>query len=160
MEKPLVYLETSLISYITARPSRDLIVAAHQHITLDWWENQRHNFELFISQIVIDEAKLGNTQAATKRLQILEDITHLDISKKEVEHFSRVLISYEIIPVKSLTDALHIAISCVHGMNYLLTWNCKHIANATKRMEIERVCTEFNYVYPVICTPEELIKGD
>jgi molybdopterin synthase catalytic subunit len=87
-------------------------------------------------------------------------LNNLTTRIKEVEHFSRILISHEIIPVKSLTDALHIAISCVHGMNYLLTWNCKPIANAIKRMEIERVCTEFNYVYPVICTPEELIKGD
>jgi hypothetical protein len=159
LEKPLVYLETSLVSYITARPSRDLIVAAHQNITLDWWETQRQYFELFISQMVIDEAKLGNPEAAAKRLKILEGITHLDISE-EVDHFSRTLINYGIVPAKSLADALHIAVSCVNGMNYLLTWNCKHIAHAEKRVEIERVCAEFDYAYPVICTPEELTKGD
>ncbi|MEN8217135.1 MAG: type II toxin-antitoxin system VapC family toxin [Pseudomonadota bacterium] len=159
MEKDSVYLETSLVSYLTARPSRDIVAAAHQTITLDWWDNYRQHFELFISQVVVDEAKLGNSEAAAKRLNILEGITHLDISE-EVDNFSRTLISDEIIPQQSLEDALHVAVSCVNGMNYLLTWNCKHIANAKKRAEIERLCAEFGYFYPIICTPEELLLGE
>ncbi|MDM8558968.1 type II toxin-antitoxin system VapC family toxin [Candidatus Parabeggiatoa sp. HSG14] len=102
---------------------------------------------------------MGDTEAAAKRLKVLEGITHLEISE-EVDNFSRTLINYGILPQQSLEDVLHVAVSCVHGMNYLLTWNCKHIANAEKRGEIERICAEFEYVHPIICTPEELIKGD
>jgi hypothetical protein len=156
MEKPSVYLETSFVSYLTAKPSLNLIVAAHQSLTNEWWENQRQSFELLISQVVVDEAKLGDPQAAAKRLKILNGISHLDISE-DVEEFSRILIGCEIIPQKSLEDALHVAVSCVSGVDYLLTWNCKHIANAKKRGEMERVCLEFGYVYPMICTPEELL---
>ncbi len=157
MEKPSVYLETSFVSYLTAKPSRNLIVAAHQSLTNEWWENQRQSFELFISQVVVDEAKLGDSQAAAKRLKILEGISLLEISE-EVENFSRTLLDYEIIPKQSLEDALHVAVSCVSGLDYLLTWNCRHIANAKKRGEMERVCIEFGYVYPMICTPEELLS--
>ncbi len=158
MEKPSVYLETSFVSYLTARPSRNLIVAAHQSITSDWWENQRQLFDLFISQVVVDEAKLGDPQAAAKRLKVLENIAHLDISE-EIADFSDNLIENHIVPESELRDAIHIAISCVYGIDYLLTWNCKHIANAQKRKEIETVCIKFGYIFPVICTPEELLGG-
>jgi len=158
MEKPSVYLETSFVSYLTARPSRNLIVAAHQNITSDWWENQRQSFDLFISQVVVDEAKLGDPQAAAKRLKVLENIAHLDISE-EIADFSDNLIENHIVPESELRDAIHIAISCVYGIDYLLTWNCKHIANAQKRKEIEAVCIKFGYIFPVICTPEELLGG-
>jgi len=156
MEKSSVYLETSFVSYLTARLSNNLIVAAHQNITLDWWENRRQDFELFISQVVIDEAKLGDPQAAAKRLKVLENIAHLDMSK-EIADFADNLIDNRIVPESELRDAIHIAISCVYGIDYLLTWNCKHIANAQKRKEIEEICTEFDYMFPVICTPEELL---
>jgi len=156
MEKPSVYLETSFVSYLTAKPSRNLIVAAHQSITSDWWENQHQLFDLFISQVVVDEAKLGDPQAAALRLKILDDINHLDISE-EVEYFSHILVERKIIPQQSLEDALHVAVSCISGIDYLLTWNCKHIAHAKKRGEVERVCLEFGYIYPMICTPEELL---
>lgn len=158
MENPSVYLETSFVSYLTAKPSRNLIIAAHQNITLDWWENRRQNFELFISQVVIDEAKLGDLDAATRRLKVLENIPHLAISK-EIADFSSKLIDKHLVPASELRDAIHIATSCVSGIDYLLTWNCKHIANAQKRKEIEKMCAEFGYVSPVICTPEELL-GD
>ena len=123
---------------------------------LPWWENRRQDFELFISQVVIDEAKLGDPQAAAKRLKVLENIAHLDISK-EIADFADNLIDNRIVPKSELRDAIHIAISCVYGIDYLLTWNCKHIANALKRKEIEEICTEFDYMFPVICTPEELL---
>jgi len=110
MEKPSVYLETSFVSYLTARLSRNLIVAAHQSITSDWWENQRQSFDLFISQIVVDEAKLGDPQAAAKRLKVLENIAHLDISE-EIADFSDNLIENHIVPESELRDAIHIAIS-------------------------------------------------
>ncbi len=158
MNQPSVYLETSFISYLTAKPSRDIIVAAHQNLTLEWWEKRRQDFELFISQTVVDEAKQGDPEAATRRLKILEWIDFLDITEK-VETFAYRLIDYKIIPANEMRDAVHIAVSCVHGVNYLLTWNCKHIANAEKHQKIGDVCTEFGYVSPIICTPEELLGG-
>ena len=106
--------------------------------------------------MVIDEAKLGDPQAAALRLKILDEINHLDISE-EVEYFSHILVERKIIPQQSLEDALHVAVSCISGIDYLLTWNCKHIAHAKKRGEVERVCLEFGYIYPTICTPEELL---
>ncbi len=124
---------------------------------LPWWENRRQDFELFISQVVIDEAKLGDPQAAAKRLKVLENIAHLDISKEIADFAIDNLIDNRVVPESELRDAIHIAISCVYGIDYLLTWNCKHIANAQKRKEIEEICTEFDYIFPVICTPEELL---
>ena len=156
MEKSSVYLETSFVSYLTAKPSRDLIVAAHQSITSDWWENQRQSFELFISQVVIDEAKLGDPQAAAKRLAALEVITHLDVSE-EIITFANHLIDFKAIPKNEVRDAYHLSVACIHGVNYLLTWNCKHLANAEKREEIEQAGTQFGYRTPIICTPEELL---
>jgi len=156
MEKPSVYLETSFVSYLTAKPSRNLIVAAHQSITSDWWENQRQLFDLFISQVVVDEAKLGDPQAAAKRLTALEGITHLDVSE-EIIIFAGYLIDFKAIPKNELRDAYHLSVACVHGINYLLTWNCKHLANASIREKIEETSTQFGYRIPIICTPEELL---
>ena len=156
MEKSSVYLETSFVSYLTAKPSRDLIVAAHQSITSDWWENQRQSFELFISQVVIDEAKLGDPQAAAKRLAALEGITHLDVSE-EIITFANHLIDFKAIPKNEVRDAYHLSVACIHGVNYSLTWNCKHLVNAEKREEIEQAGTQFGYRTPIICTPEELL---
>jgi len=156
MEKSSVYLETSFVSYLTARLSNNLIVAAHQNITLDWWENRRQDFELFISQVVIDEAKLGDPQAAAKRLAILANLTLLDVSD-EIIGFANQLIDFKAVPKNEIQDAYHLSVACVHGINYLLTWNCKHIANAEKHEEIEKTCTEFGYRIPIICTPDQLL---
>jgi predicted nucleic acid-binding protein len=156
MEKPSVYLETSFVSYLTAKPSRNLIVAAHQSITSDWWENQRQLFDLFISQVVVDEAKLGDPQAAAKRLTALEGITHLDVSE-EIIIFAGYLIDFKAIQKNEVRDAYHLSVACVHGINYLLTWNCKHLANASIREKIEETSTQFGYRIPIICTPEELL---
>lgn len=158
MEKPSVYLETSFISYLTARPSHNLIVAAHQSITVDWWENRCNDFELFVSQVVFDEAKLGNSEAAAKRLNIVNDLSFLEISE-EVINFADKLIEYKAVPKKEIRDAYHLSVACIHGINYLLTWNCKHIANAEKLVDIEQICIDYGYQVPVICTPEQLL-GD
>lgn len=154
--KQKLYVETSVISYLTARPSRDLIIAAHQQITNDGRENRRTQFDLYTSQVVLSEASVGDSEVASKRLQALQDVDLLDITD-EVAELSGKLISEKCLPEKALEDALHIAISAIHGTDYLLTWNCKHIANAKMRSKIEEVIRLSGYKPPIICTPEELL---
>lgn len=158
MSKKSVYLETSFISYLAARPSRNLVTAAHQTITHDWWENRRHDFDLFISELVIIEAQRGDPQAAEQRLAITKDLPLLDLSI-ETEHLTEALLQHHAVPKKAVEDAAHIAVTCVSGVDYLLTWNCKHIANAQCFRAIEEVCAEQGYISPIICTPDELLGG-
>lgn len=155
MDKAAIYIETSLISYLVARPSRDIIVAAHQQLTITWWENQRQQYDLFISQIVLDEARAGDQQAAEKRLATLENLPLLEINEAVI-NLAENLVQSHAVPIKAAQDALHIAVAYINGMDYLLTWNCKHIANAKMRGKIERVCREAGYLPVIICTPEEL----
>jgi hypothetical protein len=155
--KPRVYVETTIPSYLTAWLSRDLIMAAHQQTTRDWWETRRQDFELFISQFVIDEAGLGDPDAARRRLEMLADLPLLDASEN-VHALADELMKRVPLPTKAAADSLHIAIATVNGMDYLITWNCTHIANAALRAGIEGVCRENAFEPPVICTPEELLK--
>ena len=154
--KPKVYIETSFVSYLTAPPSRDLIVAAHQQITHEWWGKRRHNFEMFISQFVIDEAEQGDEEASKRRLEILSEFDLLDITD-EVTDLASAILDAGVIPPKAATDAAHIAIATVHNMQFLLTWNCSHLANAEISIEIKSVCRSKGYESPIICTPEELM---
>lgn len=156
--KSKVYIETTIVSYVTARSSRDLIIAAHQQITQEWWNDRRVEFELYISQLVIQEAAAGDIEGARKRLEILNVFPLLEL-KPESLLLARALLDKGSLPAKAAEDALHIAVATVHGMDYLLTWNCKHIANAATRNRIEAICREEGYEPPVICTPEELL-GD
>jgi predicted nucleic acid-binding protein len=155
MDKAAIYIETSLVSYLVARPSRDIIVAAHQQLTSDWWDNHSHHYDLFISQVVLDEARAGEKQEAAKRLAAIQDLPLLEINE-DVIQLAESLVESNAVPKKAAQDALHIAIACVNGMDYLLTWNCKHIANAKMRSKIDKVCREAGYVPTIICTPEEL----
>ena len=152
-----VYLETTFVSYLTARPSRDLIVAAHQQITHDWWDYRRKDYELGISQLVVQEASAGDPQAAQERLDVLATMTLLEITEEAVA-LAEELVRAGALPEKADNDALHIAIAAVHGVPYLLTWNCRHMANATIRSQIEIICAGKGYKAPVICTPEELME--
>jgi len=129
---PKIYLETTIISYLAARPSKDLITAAHQQITHDWWQNRRRDFDLFSSQLVIQESSAGDAAVAKTRLQLLSDISLVQVNVDCVS-LARTLVERGPISEKATVDALHIAIATVHGMDYLLTWNCKHIANAECR---------------------------
>lgn len=155
MDKKAVYLETSVISYLANRPSRDLIVAAHQAVTREWWERRRADFTLYISAPVLDEASAGDPEAAAKRLAVLDDIEVLDVTDEAIDFAAR-LIQEGAIPKHSATDALHVALACVNGIHYLLTWNCKHIANAERFEAIQAVCVQSGYKPPIICTPDEL----
>lgn len=155
--KPKVYLETSVISYLTAKPSRDIIIAAHQQATQEWWENRKSDFEVFISQIVAQEAGEGNEDAVKRRLETIELIPEIEVNPEAIT-LAKALVSEGLVPKKAEVDALHIATATVNGMDYLLTWNLKHIANATLRNEIAYACRQRGYEPPVICTPEELME--
>ena len=159
--KPRVYLETTIPSYLTAWPSRDLVRAAHQQITRDWWDRRRAEFELYISQVVLRECQAGDATAAAERLKFLQDLPLLE-QTEEATRLAQALVDRVPLPERAAVDALHVAIAAVHGVDYLLTWNCTHIANATLRDPIESVCRENGYEPPAICTPDELLaeEGD
>jgi hypothetical protein len=154
--QPTVYIETTIVSYLTAKPSRDLVTAAHQQITQEWWARRRADFELFVSQFVIQEASMGDVEMAQKRLGELRAIPLLKVNQN-VEDLARDLIANGALPWKAAVDALHIGVATVHGMDYLLTWNCKHIANAEMQSKVAAVCRDRGFEPPVICTPEELL---
>lgn len=153
-----VYLETSIISYLTAKPSNDIRAAANQNITIEWWETQRNRFNLYVSEFVIAEISLGNPEAAAKRLAIAGNIDELEVTE-DIRFLGKLLITQGPIPIKAEIDAYHIAVAAANGMDYLLTWNCTHIANAAMRSKIEATCRSHGFEPPVICTPQELMES-
>ncbi|MCX6049113.1 MAG: type II toxin-antitoxin system VapC family toxin [Chloroflexi bacterium] len=155
MPKPTVYIETSVLSYLTARPSRDIIVAGQQQITSEWWENSKDGYTLFVSAVVVEEASSGNVEAAERRLESISEVDVLEVTDNAIQ-LAALLIQKRAMPAKAVQDALHIAIASVNRIQYLLTWNYKHIANATMREAINQICREAGYTAPVICTPAEL----
>lgn len=155
--RPRVYIETSVVSYLTARPSRDLIVAGNELSTREWWD-QRDRFELYVSRLVIDEAGRGDGAASALRLDALRDVPVLEIFE-EAQSLAGELLRAAALPAGAKGDALHVALAAVHGMDHLVTWNCAHIANATMRPRIEAVCRAAGFEPPVICTPLELGGG-
>lgn len=152
--KPSVYLETTIPSYLTARPSRDLWLAANQQATREWWEH-RDRFELFVSRLVIVECQAGDSTAAVERLAALEGVALLEQSGAVIA-LAESLVSAATLPPKARADAVHIAVAAVHGIQYLLTWNCTHMANAALRKRIEATCRAAGCEPPLICTPPEL----
>jgi hypothetical protein len=152
-----VYIETTIVSYLTARPSRDLIIAAHQQITHEWWDTCRADYDLCASELVVREAGAGDPEAAQERLDILK-FTTLVQTRQEALELAEELIKAGALPAKASEDALHIAIAADQKIPYLLTWNLRHMANATMRPLIESVCANKGYKAPIICTPEELKK--
>jgi predicted nucleic acid-binding protein len=151
-----VYIETSVVSYLTARPSRDVIAAAHQQISLDWWERRRQDFELVASLLVINEARLGDPGAAQRRLALLDGIPLLQITD-EAQRLAVAVVQGGLLPETAYPDALHIATATAHQIDYLLTWNCSHIANAEILPRVALICRRFGLALPYICTPEELL---
>jgi hypothetical protein len=156
--KPSVYVETTVPSYLTAWQSRDLVRAAHQQITQEWWA-QRDKFDLYSSRLVVQECRAGDAEAAADRLAALAGIPLLQ-QKPEVSALAEALMRDVPLPETAAADALHIATAAVHGMRYLLTWNCTHIANVVLRPQIEAVCRAAGFEPPLICTPEELSPGE
>ena len=156
--KARLYLETTIVSYLVARPSRDLVQAANQQVTREWWD-RRAAFDLYISQLVLVECQAGDPGAAAERLAALSGVPILDPTA-EVAALAEALVRDVPLPPRAGADAVHIATAAVHGMQYLLTWNCTHIANATLRPRIEEVCRAAGCEPPLICTPQELPPED
>jgi len=154
--KPTVYIETSVVSYYTSRPSRDLITAARQQITHEWWDETRQQFATYISAVVLEEAGGGDPSAAGKRLNALEGMPVLKMSD-EAEKLAEILVREGAIPEKYSEDALHIALATVNGTDFLLTWNFTHINNAQTKSCIIRIIRGNGYECPVICSPDELM---
>ena len=154
--KETVYIETSLVGYLTARPSNNLILMANLEITRRWWDTRRSQFTLYISQVVLDEAGQGDAEMANKRLNILQNISVLELTE-DIQDLGMQFLSRSNLPSKASDDAIHIATATVHGLDYLLTWNCKHIANAQIQKKLTEICRDFGYELPIICTPYELM---
>lgn len=154
--KPKVYIETSIISYLTANRSRDVLINANQILAQEWQDNHRRQFDLYISKLVVDEAGQGDEFMAEKRLDLIESIPFLDINE-DVILLAEAIIKAKILPVKAVADISHIAVASVHEVDFLLTLNCRHIANAFIFRRIEKICREFNYEPPIVCTPQEIL---
>lgn len=153
--KRKIYVETSVISYLTARPSKTIIGAAHQQLTLAWWE-KRGQYELMVSEVVLRECGAGDSESAAKRLEFVRDLPLLLITEQAIK-IAEDLIKQKIVPLKAIEDALHIAIATANGVDYLVTWNCRHIANPEIQRGIASYLEQIGAVLPFICTPEELL---
>ena len=157
--KKSVYIETSIPSYLTARPSRDIRAAAWQQITRQWWDGERSDYDLFTSELVIVEASAGSSEASARRLEAMRGIAEVPIDE-EVRVLADQLILKGGIPPAAEADSLHVAVASVQHIDYLLTWNFRHIDNATKKPIIRAICATAGYSCPEICTPMELLSED
>jgi len=157
MSKPSIYIETSIVSYLVGwlNPA-DPAVAYNQRFTREWWSTRREDFDLFVSQVVFDEARKGDPQLAAQRLQYLDDVGVVEVTA-EAQMLSAKLLRRTGLPTKAEIDSLHIAIAAVNGLTYLLTWNCAHIANAFILPSVYAVCRDAGYEPPLVCTPLELL---
>jgi len=156
--KPTIYVETSVISYITSQPSRDLIVAAHQQITHDWWENALTHYDPCISPIVLEEISRGDPLAAQLRMGKISSFPVLEILP-EVHNLAVLNFKKSDIPEKARADSYHLALAAWHGLDYLVSWNCTHVVNGRIRMIIEEINARQGIRTPIICTPEELMEA-
>ena len=154
--KESIYLETTIISYYSSRPNRDIVIAGHQQITKDFVDKSALRNDIFVSELVIEECKSGDKEAAILRLELLKTFNLLELNDAALS-LAKSLVSSKIVPNQYAEDALHIALATIHGMDYLVTWNCKHIANAQIRNKLEKAIRKNGYILPVICTPEELM---
>jgi hypothetical protein len=154
-----VYMESTIPSYVVARPARDLIQAARQQLTRDWWDFQRAKHELFISQVVLDEVAYGETAMARLRLNLLDGVPLLQVTD-EVKRLARKVLESGLLPGTADRDAAHIALASAYEMDLLLSWNCRHIANAAIQARLRKLAEAAGFTLPVICTPEELMDND
>lgn len=158
-ERPSVYIETSLLSYLAARPSSNLIVAAQQELSRQWWELRRSEYQLFVSKLVLEESNRGDPDAARRRLEYAADMPLLELDD-ETYRLSRMFLDSGTIPIKAQADAAHVAVATRHNVEYVLTWNCRHIANATIKRRLAALLWREGYEIPAICTPYELFGRD
>ena len=157
-EKKKVYVETTVVSDATALPARDVVQLGRQVVTREWWSTAAQRFDLYSSLVVAKEVRAGDPEAARRRVAALEGIPELDVSNAE-QLLARKLIDGKAVPKEYPDDALHIAVAAVHGMDYLVSWNFKHITNGHTIPLVERICREAGYGCPCICTPQMLQEG-
>lgn len=156
---PTVYIETTVVSYLTSWPSRDVVRLAQQQQTREWWDIRRKDFELVCSELVIQEASAGDASAAAERLETIGEMRVLAISDSTAELAKRIARGVRL-PTRAQADALHVAIAAANGVEYLLTWNCRHLSNAVLRPRIESICRDAGFEPPLICTPPELMQDE
>ena len=154
--KSKVYLETTIVSYVVAEPTKDIVQTAHQQITRQWWAG-RDRFEIFVSRAVVAEARRGDVRAARRRLAALRGIPRLAAGRRGIR-LAESLLRLGALPQNAEVDAVHVGIAAVNGIDYLLTWNLRHLANAALRGKIEEAVRKAGLVPPIICTPEELME--
>jgi predicted nucleic acid-binding protein len=152
------YIETTVIGHLVGRLHANAAIAARQRMTRGWWVVAQSRFRMLISQVVIEECAAGDPVAALERMQVTDSFSLLEISDV-CQELANELMTRGAVPTSEPRDSLHIATSAVYGVNYLVTWNFKHIANAVMRSRIEAVCRDAGFEPPIICTPEEL-SGD
>ena len=156
MDKPTLYMGTTIPSFLLAEPSRDLVASARQEVTRDWWRREHGRFEVFVSQTVLDEAQKGSHSAAQKRPEFLEQFQVL-ATTHDVDRLAELYVRKQIVPAEKLGDALHLAVASIYRMNFLCTWNLKHIANAFAIRRLRALNAEQGLFTPEICTPEQLL---
>lgn len=155
--KPTVYIETTIVSYLTAWPSQNIVTLTHEMLTRQWWTQTRPSFDLFVSDFVIDEASGGDATAAAARMSALQGIPLLPVIPSVLE-LAEKLASALRLPARARLDAFHLAISAVHQVDFLLTWSCRHLANGALADRIEATCREAGSEAPRILTPELLME--
>ena len=154
--KPRVYIDNSVISYLTAKVGRDAVVVARQIVTIEWWAKAFEHYELVVSDFVYEEARGGNPEAAQRRLEAIKDLPNVDIDDPEIENLAKALTDRKALPATARFDALHIAAAACNGVELLITWNYKHLANPVQLDFVERVCADAGYQAPRIVTPDQL----
>jgi len=155
---PSIYVETSVISYLVARPSTSARVAANQDLTREWWQGRRKRFELYASAVVVGEAQRGDPVMAAARVAIVRELRLAQVTREALD-LATALIAGSGVPQKANEDALHIAVAATNGLDYLLTWNCTHIANAVTIPRVNAICRRHGFEPPLIYTPQELMEG-
>jgi predicted nucleic acid-binding protein len=154
-----IYIESTIPSYVVARPARDLLQAARQQLTRDWWDFQREKHELYTSQVVLDEIAFGEKAMAHLRLELMQGVPLLQATE-EVKELARKVLASGLLPASADRDAAHIALASAYEMDILLTWNCRHIANAAIQARLRALAKAAGFTLPVICTSEELMEND
>lgn len=150
-----IYVESTIPSYVVARPARDLVQAAHQQVTRDWWDLKRTTHDLFTSHVVLDEIGSGDPEMARQRLELMAKIVLLDLTD-DASALTKEILNSGLLPSSADRDAAHIALATVHEMDILLTWNCRHISNAAIQSRLRNLTAKHGFTLPVLCTPDEL----
>ena len=154
-----VYIETSFVSYLTGGPTSDAKIASDQAFTRKWWETEQDKCDCFVSPYTIDESSVGNTDSVERRMAVISGLSALSVNPDEVDALAERLLAEHAVPEKEYTDALHIAAAAVAGMDILLTWNCRHMANPHTLPKTRDIVTANGYTCPAIMTPKTFIEN-